>query len=162
MTRRYPKASPYSKMRSSSFLSKAEAVLTSSGRSEGVSVVVAGPREPEGPDRGGTGGTREPPDARHRASVRTLLLGEALTFAAIVGLVLIVAGAEITPYESPAPGARRRDKDPSQGSSQGSSSFSLGLGARKVPPFHAASYLSCPAGRSSLVNPARVRPAYRR
>src|SRR5918995_614214 len=81
MTRRYPKASLYSKMRCSSFLSTAEAVLTSSGRSEGVSVVVAGPREPEGPDRGGTGGTREPPDARHRASVRTLLLGEALTFA---------------------------------------------------------------------------------
>ena len=88
----------------------------------------------------------------------TFLLGEALTFAAIVGLVLIVAGAEITPYERPVPGARRRDKSPSQGSS----SVSLGLGARKVPPFHAASYLSCPAGRSSLVNPARVRPAYRR
>ena len=56
-------------------MSTSEAVLTSSGRSEGVSVVVAGPREPEGPDRGGTGGTRELPDARVRASVRTLLLG---------------------------------------------------------------------------------------
>src|SRR5215210_2985447 len=75
MTCRYPKASLCSKMRSSSFLSRSEAVLTSSGRSEGVSVVVAGPREPEGPDRGGTGGTRELPDARVRASVRTLLLG---------------------------------------------------------------------------------------
>ena len=83
---------------------------------------------------------------------------QALTFAAIVGLVLIVAGAEITAYERPVPGAQGRDKGPSQGSS----SVSLGLGARKVPPFHAASYLSCPAGRSSLANPARVRPAYRR
>src|SRR5918998_103223 len=70
MRRRYPKASPYSKMRSSSFLSKAEAVLTSSGRSEGVSVVVTRRREPEGSDRGGTDGTCELPNARVRASVR--------------------------------------------------------------------------------------------
>ena len=87
---------------------------------------------------------------------------QALTFAAIVGLVLIVAGAEITAYERPVPGAQRGDKGPSQGPSQGSSSVSLGLGARKLRPFHAASYLSCPAGRSSLANSARVRPAYRR
>src|SRR5919107_1130578 len=70
MTRRHPKASLYSKMRCSSFLSKTEAVLTSSGRSEGVSVVVARRREPEGSDRGGTDGTRELSNARVRASVR--------------------------------------------------------------------------------------------
>lgn len=41
----------------------------------------------------------------------TLLLGEALTFAAIVGLVLIVAGAEITLRETGAPEVKR-ESDP--------------------------------------------------
>ena len=47
-------------------------VLTSSGRSEGVSVVVAGRREPEGSDQGGTGGTRELPELPRRS----LLMGK--------------------------------------------------------------------------------------
>ncbi len=38
-------------------------------------MVVPGRCEPEGPDRGGTGGTSELPNACVRASVRTLLLG---------------------------------------------------------------------------------------
>jgi len=135
MTRRYPKASTYSKMRPSSVLAKAEAVLTSSGRSEGVSMVVARRREPEGSDRGGTVGTRELPNARVRASVRTFLLGEALTFAAIVGLVLIVAGAEITLREVSA----RRPVGETRAHPRALSSFSIGLGVRKLRPFHAAS-----------------------
>ena len=105
MRRRYPKASPYSKMRFSSFLSKAEAVLTSSGRSAGVS---CGRRQASR-----AGGTRS---GEGRAALAnyltpafallygTFLLGEALTFAATVGLVLIVAGAEVTLREA---GARR-------------------------------------------------------
>ena len=104
MTRRYPKASPYSKMRSSSFLSKPEAVLTSSGRvrvSAWSSPGVASRRDQIGEGRAALVNYLTPAFA---LLYGTFLLGEALTFAATVGLVLIVAGAEVTLREA---GARR-------------------------------------------------------
>src|SRR5918998_607507 len=96
MTRRYPKASPYSKMRSSSFLSKAEAVLTSSGRvrvSAWSSPGVASRRDQIGEGRTALANYLTPAFA---LLYGTFLLGEAFTFAEIVGLVLTVTGAEIT------------------------------------------------------------------
>jgi hypothetical protein len=83
----------------------------------------------------------------------TLLLGEVLTFATIVGLVLIVAGAE-TPYERPALGAleAKREPDPER--------ILLFIRARgaKAPSLlrRRATGLASPAARQRPVRPPFV------